>query len=259
MELITVSVLLMLIVPVGVLALLLAVHERGRRRYRSSFERVRSALIRLQYKPQDPAALRELLSSLESGDWLKSGQLLTDSELWRRSLDFGFGHIQSGAGQHVLHGIVKPMAASYLGNPADLLRRVHSFLDASRGDARVLTVVTGFVKSLRFPSQSAGPWLSELVSLAYSMLSNNPRNRQVQSIAMTFLAALKFPQQHSQWLYDRTLDLVGAAPQTQELAILSLEVRRWHCANSRPDGKVTLYDEQMVQNDIAVRTGQRLT
>lgn len=58
----------------------------------------------------------------------------------------------------------------------------------------------------------------------------------------------------SQFFYDTALEILQDNPEEIALKQYALEVGRWHYSIIRPDGKVTIYDEQSIQNDILVRT-----
>lgn len=54
--------------------------------------------------------------------------------------------------------------------------------------------------------------------------------------------------------YQLALHAVANHPQSVLIRPFALEVGRWHKGRLRPDGNVTIYDEQALQNDIVVRT-----
>ena len=58
----------------------------------------------------------------------------------------------------------------------------------------------------------------------------------------------------SKELYDAALEILSQHPEQLALKQYALEVGRWHFTIQRPDSKVTIYDEQSIQNDIAVRS-----
>jgi len=58
----------------------------------------------------------------------------------------------------------------------------------------------------------------------------------------------------SKVFYDAALDILQQHPEQISLKQYALEVGRWHYSIARPDGKVTIYDEQSIQNDILVRS-----
>ena len=58
----------------------------------------------------------------------------------------------------------------------------------------------------------------------------------------------------SKAFYAAALDILQQHPEQTSLKQYALEVGRWHYSIARPDGKVTIYDEQSMQNDILVRS-----
>ncbi|HEY9810452.1 MAG TPA: hypothetical protein V6D13_14080 [Halomicronema sp.] len=61
-------------------------------------------------------------------------------------------------------------------------------------------------------------------------------------------------QVSSKAFYDAALDILQQHPEQMSLKQYALEVGRWHYCIARADGKVTIYDEQSIQNDILVRS-----
>lgn len=55
-------------------------------------------------------------------------------------------------------------------------------------------------------------------------------------------------------MYDASLEILSEHPEQLALKQYALEVGRWHFGIQRPGRKVTIYDEQAIQNDIAVRS-----
>jgi hypothetical protein len=55
-------------------------------------------------------------------------------------------------------------------------------------------------------------------------------------------------------IYVTALDLLAGNPRSTVAKQLALELGRWHFGIARPDGLVTIYDEQAIQNDILVRS-----
>ena len=56
-------------------------------------------------------------------------------------------------------------------------------------------------------------------------------------------------------LYQLALGLVQDHPDESNVRVLALEFGRLSNGLTRPDGRVTIYDEQAIQNDIQARTG----
>ncbi len=61
------------------------------------------------------------------------------------------------------------------------------------------------------------------------------------------------PAQVSEWVYSTTLELLEHNRDAVACKRLALEAGRWHFGRIRDDRKVTIYDEQAIQNDILVR------
>ncbi len=55
-------------------------------------------------------------------------------------------------------------------------------------------------------------------------------------------------------LYEAALEILEEHPDQIPLKSYALDVGRWRYSLNRPDGKVTVYDEQAIQNDIQVRS-----
>jgi len=58
----------------------------------------------------------------------------------------------------------------------------------------------------------------------------------------------------TQDLYNTSLKILEANPNSQEAKMLVLDVGRWRYSIIREDKKPTIYDEQAIQNDIMVRS-----
>ena len=58
----------------------------------------------------------------------------------------------------------------------------------------------------------------------------------------------------SKEVYGAALEVLSQHPDQIPLKQYALEVGRWHYGIQRPDRKVTIYDEQAINNDIAVRS-----
>jgi hypothetical protein len=56
------------------------------------------------------------------------------------------------------------------------------------------------------------------------------------------------------WLYQRSLESVQASNGDPAIKALALHIGRISYASSRPDRRPTIYDEQAIANDIAVRS-----
>ncbi|MGA1601805.1 MAG: hypothetical protein ACO4CG_05910 [Prochlorothrix sp.] len=58
----------------------------------------------------------------------------------------------------------------------------------------------------------------------------------------------------SELFYNAALQILEENPGTISLKQYALDIGRWHYSLDRPDKKVTIYDEQAIQNDILVRS-----
>ncbi|MEM8805041.1 MAG: hypothetical protein AAGF01_03220 [Cyanobacteria bacterium P01_G01_bin.38] len=94
---------------------------------------------------------------------------------------------------------------------------------------------------------------------AINLLSANPLNDQWRE-RVFILISKKMPVSPSRneltsiEVYEEVLKLLELHPEELKLRPFALKVGRWHYAKSRPDRKVTIYDEQAIQNDIQVRS-----
>lgn len=94
-----------------------------------------------------------------------------------------------------------------------------------------------------------------LMSAIRQAIAESPSDRRIHQIVLNCLRAMTIESNQQRWLYDRVLDLVQQSPNSVDLSVLALELGRWHLGKSRADGRVTVYDESAIQNDIAVRRG----
>lgn len=94
-------------------------------------------------------------------------------------------------------------------------------------------------------------------------LKRNPRDRQTQANILELLSthfSIHDWQMCSYGLtaervYQEILAILELAPDDIGARDLALKVGRWHCSRFRPDNKLTIYDEQAIQNDLLVRCG----
>lgn len=198
----------------GVLVSIVVVARRNAEDVHVRAARIHNALGRLSRKPGDRAALDTIASALGDRKWLLRPAVKRESELWDRALGFGFDNIGVPDGREVLRRLVVPLAPSLIFDPDALLRRA--------------------VAAIR-----EAPSRRDVHTAMLETLNGVPRDR----IAVN----------QSAWLYQQVLDLVQQHPGQPEVSVLALDLGRWHCGRTRPDGKVTVYDEQMLRNDIAVR------
>lgn len=104
-------------------------------------------------------------------------------------------------------------------------------------------------------SSSPARDVQPLMSAIRQAIADRPADRRIHEIVLNCLRAMTVEPNQQRWLYDRVLDLVQQSPSSVDLSVLALEIGRWHLGKSRPDGRVTVYDESAIQNDIAVRRG----
>jgi hypothetical protein len=58
----------------------------------------------------------------------------------------------------------------------------------------------------------------------------------------------------SESAYHTALEIIATHPDSLAARTFALDVGRWHHGRIRPDRKLTIYDEQAMQNDILVRS-----
>jgi len=178
--------------------------------------RIHSALGRLSRKEGDRPALEEISSAVGNGRWLLNPAMRAQTDLWRRALDFSFKNLDTADGREVLEKLVVPLALSLTFEPSSFLEKVAGAVQEN---------------------------------------PNRPDVHRALEDALQAIPKGKITSEQSEWLYHRILEIVKLQPSEADIAVLALDIGRWHCSRSRPDGKVTVYDEQMLQNDIAVRRG----
>ena len=90
------------------------------------------------------------------------------------------------------------------------------------------------------------------------LLKIKPLDERVRAIVLSCAQKSISPTLSTQVLskafYAAALDILQQHPEQTSLKQYALEVGRWHYSIARPDGKVTIYDEQSMQNDILVRS-----
>jgi hypothetical protein len=90
------------------------------------------------------------------------------------------------------------------------------------------------------------------------LLKIKPLDERVRAIVLSCAQKSISPtlstQVPSKAFYAAALDILQQHPEQTSLKQYALEVGRWHYSIARPDGKVTIYDEQSMQNDILVRS-----
>jgi hypothetical protein len=91
-------------------------------------------------------------------------------------------------------------------------------------------------------------WLAEMLRIS----STDPGALdKFQRIGERFLSSGSAAE--AQWLYARTLDAVGQNSGSPHIRAVALHFGRLSYAFDRPGRKPTVYDEQAIANDIAVR------
>jgi len=92
-------------------------------------------------------------------------------------------------------------------------------------------------------------------------LKEKPLNKKVRDCVLDFCEKAskntgyyKIRLFNSIDLYNCSLEILEESPGQTSLKAFCLEVGRWHYSKHRPGGKVTIYDEQAIQNDISVRS-----
>jgi hypothetical protein len=176
--------------------------------------RIHTALGRLSHRPGSQAALDAISSAVGDGQWLLRPAVRTHSDMWSRALIAAFGSLSTADGRRVLERLVVPLASSSIFDPSSFLQRTAEAVSANPDRRDIHEALLNAIRAI-------------------------PRDR----IAMN----------QSEWLYQQMLGFVKQKPSQADVAVLTLDIGRWHCSRTRADGKVTVYDEQMIQNDIAVR------
>lgn len=98
-----------------------------------------------------------------------------------------------------------------------------------------------------------------LLDLFISYLDENPTNSVRQKIFMLGISKIMFlsgSSEKRQGIYNKALQILEENPDSKSAKQFVLTMGRWHFGKARPDGKVSIYDEQMIQNDIFVRVNQ---
>lgn len=133
----------------------------------------------------------------------------------------------------------------------DLWNRAVDFAFANIGTDDGKEVLQRFVVPLSCNSNlDLGRFLRKAVEAVQENADRRDIHRALQGVLQSIP---RIALNQSEWLYQEILKMVRKAPHNPDLAVLALEVGRWHCSRTRPDKRVTVYDEQMIQNDIAVR------
>jgi len=106
---------------------------------------------------------------------------------------------------------------------------------------------------------SKGDLKSLIGSVVIPLLKLKPLDERVRASVLSY-AKKAIPritsanEISSKNFYEAALEILQQHPEQIPLKQYALDVGRWHCSMSRTDGKVTIYDEQSIQNDIVVRS-----
>lgn len=114
----------------------------------------------------------------------------------------------------------------------------------------VLDVLEGLSKDKLKPLISS----TILPLLKLKPLDERVRGTVLSAAKKSISRSASSAQVSSKAFYDAALDILQQHPEQISLKQYALEVGRWHYSIARPDGKVTIYDEQSIQNDIIVRS-----
>ena len=118
-----------------------------------------------------------------------------------------------------------------------------------------LLIVAGAVAAIVYASINAAEQARATFENLIEGLMRDPLNPSIHSNFLCTVSGLSaLDVGRSQRAYDAALNIVAAHPESTTARTFALSVGRWHFARSRPDKKVTSYDEQAMQNDILVRS-----
>lgn len=209
-----VSLLTLLGISVAALVIRDFMAKRSEDEVRLRAARIHTALGRLSRNSGDQAALATISEAVGDRAWMLRPDMRKQLDLWGRALGFAFSNIGTPEGRRVLEGLVVPLASSSIFGASSFLQKV--------------------TEAIR----------------------NNPDRRDIHEALRKAIQAVpehRIATNQSEWLYRQMLDIVKQQPNQTDIAVLTLDLGRWHCSRVRPDRRVTVYDEQMIQNDIAVR------
>jgi hypothetical protein len=93
-----------------------------------------------------------------------------------------------------------------------------------------------------------------LLESLFEYLDREPVNPLVQQHFLQCVTHIMLlPDAQRQRVYDKALHILEGNPDSSTAKQFVLNVGRWHFGKSRKDGRVTIYDEQRIQNDILAR------
>lgn len=85
-------------------------------------------------------------------------------------------------------------------------------------------------------------------------LEQSPTDPQIHASFLRAVANLTtLTESHGELAYQTSLQMLESHPLSTAAKVFALNIGRWHFGRIRPDNKVTIYDEQAMQNDIVVR------
>jgi hypothetical protein len=98
--------------------------------------------------------------------------------------------------------------------------------------------------------------------VALPLLQLKPLDQRVRTMVFSgFFRSVKRdtyssppPSDLARSFYDTALGILALYPEELSLKPYVLDVGRWYYSILRPDGRITIYDEQAIQNDIIART-----
>lgn len=137
---------------------------------------------------------------------------------------------------------------------AEGLKKNFQQLSKDPADTKALDYVLDMLEGLN--KEKLKPLISSIVLPLLKLKPLDDRVRAAvfscaqRSISRSALST----QVPSKVFYDAALDILQQHPEQMSLKQYALDVGRWHYSIARPDGKVTIYDEQSIQNDILVRS-----
>ncbi len=111
---------------------------------------------------------------------------------------------------------------------------------------------------LHFLSTVTGLFLSStiqqiILTKSLNILQENIRDTDFQKAFFNYLKKYKFSEADRRGIYKSVLGMlmVDSTPIVKQFV---LEVARWHYTIQRKDGKLTIYDENAIQNDILMHS-----
>ena len=109
----------------------------------------------------------------------------------------------------------------------------------------------------RLDKNSLKKWMRPIV---IPLLKLKPLDKSIRDLVFDYanktitISVTISDEASSKEMYDAALEILSEHPEQLPLRQYALEVGRWHFTIQRPSRKITIYDEQAIQNDIAVRS-----